>query len=73
MFYIIYYILFICFLFSSDYSYNQKSINNLKNKSSNGINNNKKTLADEATNLCHGKNLADSFIIKKNILYMSIL
>ena len=45
-----------------------EDINNLKNKSSNDINNNKKTLADEATNLCHGKNLADSFIIKKNDL-----
>ena len=45
-----------------------EDINNLKNKSSNDINNKKKTLADETTNLCHGKNLADSFIIKKNDL-----
>ena len=43
-----------------------EDINNLKNKSSNEINNNKKILADETTNLCHGKNLVDSFIIKKN-------
>ena len=43
-------------------------INNLKNNSSNEINNNKKILADETTNLCHGKNLADSFVIKKNDL-----
>ena len=40
-------------------------INNLKNNSSNEINNNKKILADETTNLCHGKNLTDSFVIKK--------
>ena len=45
-----------------------EDINNLKNKSSNEINNNKKILADETTNLCHGKNLVDSFIIKKMIL-----
>ena len=43
-------------------------INSLKNNSSNEINNNKKILADETTNLCHGKNLADSFVIKKNDL-----
>ncbi len=43
-----------------------KDINNLKNNSTSEINNNKKILADEATNLCHGKNIADSFIIKKN-------
>ena len=45
-----------------------EEINNLKKKSSNEINNNKKILADEATNLCHGKNLVDSFVIKKNVL-----
>ncbi len=43
-----------------------EDINNLKNNSTSEINNNKKILADEATNLCHGKNIADSFIIKKN-------
>ena len=45
-----------------------EDINNLKNKSSSEINNNKKILADETTNLCHGKNLVDSFIIKKKNL-----
>ena len=43
-------------------------INKLKNKSSNDVNNNKKILADEATGLCHGKNIADSFTLKKDIL-----
>ena len=32
-----------------------ENINKLKNNSSSDINNNKKILADEATNLCHGK------------------
>jgi len=45
-----------------------EKINNLKNKSSNEINNNKKILADEATILCHGKNQADNFVIKKKDL-----
>ena len=45
-----------------------EDINNLKNNSASEINNNKKILADETTNLCHGKNIADSFIIKKNDL-----
>ena len=45
-----------------------EDINNLKNNSACEINNNKKILADETTNLCHGKNIADSFIIKKNDL-----
>jgi len=45
-----------------------KKITNLKNKSSNEINYNKKILADEATSLCHGKNQADNFIIKKKDL-----
>ncbi len=36
-------------------------INKLKNTSSSEINKNKKILADEATNICHGKNLADNF------------
>jgi len=49
-----------------------KDINNLKNNSTSEINNNKKILADEATNLCHGKNIADSFIIKKNKLINGI-
>jgi tyrosyl-tRNA synthetase len=49
-----------------------KDINNLKNNSTSEINNNKKILADEATNLCHGKNIADSFIIKKNELIKGI-
>ena len=44
-----------------------EDINNLKNNSASEINNNKKILADETTNLCHGKNIADSFIIKKMI------
>ncbi len=43
-----------------------ETINKLKNNSSLEINKNKKILADKATNLCHGKNLADSFTIKKN-------
>ena len=43
-----------------------ENINKLKNNSSSDINNNKKILADEATNLCHGKNITDSFTIKKN-------
>ena len=45
-----------------------EDINNLKNKSTAEINNNKKILADETTNLCHRKNLVDSFIIKKKDL-----
>ena len=45
-----------------------EDINNLKNNSASEINNNKIILADETTNLCHGKNIADSFIIKKNDL-----
>ena len=45
-----------------------EDINNLKNNSASEINNNKKILADETTNLCHGKNIADSFIIKRNDL-----
>ena len=45
-----------------------EDINNLKNKSNAEINNNKKILADETTNLCHRKNLVDSFIIKKKDL-----
>ena len=49
-----------------------EDINNLKNNSTSEINNNKKILADEATNLCHGKNIADSFIIKKNELIKGI-
>jgi len=49
-----------------------KDINNLKNNSTSEINNKKKILADEATNLCHGKNIADSFIIKKNELIKGI-
>ena len=49
-----------------------EDINNLKNNSTNEINNNKKILADEVTNLCHGKNIADSFIIKKNKLIKGI-
>ena len=49
-----------------------EDINNLKNNSTNEINNNKKILADEATNLCHGKNIADSFTIKKNELIKGI-
>ena len=49
-----------------------EDINNLKNNSTSKINNNKKILADEATNLCHGKNIADSFIIKKNELIKGI-
>ena len=47
---------------------NTEDINKLKNNSASEINNNKKILADETTNLCHGKNIADSFIIKKNDL-----
>ena len=43
-----------------------ETINKLKNNSSLEINKNKKILADKATNLCHGKNLTDSFTIKKN-------
>ena len=42
-----------------------EKINSLKNKSTSEINNNKKTLADEATNLCHGKNLLDNFTLKR--------
>ena len=49
-----------------------EDINNLKNNSTSEINNNKKILADETTNLCHGKNIADSFIIKKNKLIKGI-
>ncbi len=49
-----------------------EDINNLKNNSTSEINNNKKILADEVTNLCHGKNIADSFIIKKNKLIKGI-
>ena len=49
-----------------------EDIDNLKNNSTSKINNNKKILADEATNLCHGKNIADSFIIKKNELIKGI-
>ena len=43
-------------------------IKNLKNNSSSEINKNKKLLADETTNLCHRKNLADNFVIKKDDL-----
>ena len=43
-------------------------INKLKNTSSSEINKNKKILADEATNICHGKNLADNFTLKKKDL-----
>ena len=42
-------------------------INNLKNTTSDEINNNKKILADRTTELCHEKKLTDSFTIKKNI------
>ena len=49
-----------------------EDINNLKNNSTSEINNNKKILADETTNLCHGKNIADSFTIKKNKLIKGI-
>ena len=49
-----------------------EDINKLKNSSSSEINNNKKILADEATKLCHGKNLTDSFTIKKNDLIKGI-
>ena len=45
-----------------------EDINSLKNKTANDINNNKKILADETTKLCHGKNLADNFSIKKSDL-----
>ena len=45
-----------------------EELEKMKNKTSNDINNNKKILADEATKLCHGKNITDNFIIKKNII-----
>ena len=51
---------------------NTEDINKLKNNSASEINNNKIILADEATNLCHGKNIADSFVIKKNDLIKGI-
>ena len=51
---------------------NLSKINKLKNNSSDDINNRKKILADEATNLCHGKNLADTFSIKSNELNKGI-
>jgi len=51
---------------------NTEDINKLKNNSPSEINNNKIILADEATNLCHGKNIADSFVIKKNDLIKGI-
>ena len=44
-----------------------EEINKLKNQSSSDINKNKKLLADNATNLCHGKIESDTFTIKKNI------
>ena len=49
-----------------------EDINKLKNNSASEINNNKIILADETTNLCHGKNIADSFVIKKNDLIKGI-
>ena len=51
---------------------NTEDINKLKNNSASEINNNKIILADETTNLCHGKNIADSFVIKKNDLIKGI-
>ena len=42
-----------------------KEINKLKSSNSNEINKNKETLANLATDLCHGKNTADNFVIKK--------
>ena len=41
------------------------SYNKLKSSNSNEINKNKETLANLATDLCHGKNTADNFVIKK--------
>ena len=49
-----------------------EDIKNLKNKSSIDINNNKKILADEATKLCHGKNITDNFSLKKTDLAKGI-